>query len=255
MFSDAKLRAGASLLGHPKKRLRVVLQGFLGGCLLLCIFIAVKLVPLGNASAIFFCTPVFTFAFAVVMLRERMGGYRFLISVFMIAGVLLITRYMENRKLRNAGRFLLLSHFICSRPPFLFDDGGMTPPCPEPPHPANATCSSFKSNSSGNGTSDGGHHPKADDADVFSVPGYMCAVAVPLLSAVVSILTRQLKDIRASVLMFWFGVGAVVVGFGGLFATGNYEGFFAYSPLEFTYIAGIIVLGIAGNVSYTFAVR
>jgi drug/metabolite transporter (DMT)-like permease len=67
------------------------LQGLLGGLLLLCIFVTIKLVPLGNASAIFFCTPVFTFVFAVCMLGERMGAYRVAISTVMLAGVLLIT--------------------------------------------------------------------------------------------------------------------------------------------------------------------
>ena len=49
------------------------------------------------------------------------------------------------------------------------------------------------------------------EVDHFSVAGYLCAVAVPLLSAVVSIMTRQLREIRPSVIMFWFGVGSLVV--------------------------------------------
>ena len=41
-----------------KARNTIFLQGFFGGLLLLAIFVAVKNVPLGDVSAIIFCTPV-----------------------------------------------------------------------------------------------------------------------------------------------------------------------------------------------------
>ena len=47
-------------LGPREIRCKIFMQGFFGGLLLLAIFLAVKHVPLGNASAIFFCTPVST---------------------------------------------------------------------------------------------------------------------------------------------------------------------------------------------------
>ena len=58
-------------LGPSGVRRRTVIQGLLGGILLAAMFIAIKLVPLGNASAIMFCTPVFTFIMAPFMLGER----------------------------------------------------------------------------------------------------------------------------------------------------------------------------------------
>ena len=57
--------------GPKEVRLRTVIQGLLGGILLAALFGAVSIVPLGNASAIMFCTPVFTFLMAPFMLRER----------------------------------------------------------------------------------------------------------------------------------------------------------------------------------------
>ena len=38
----------------------ILLQGILGGLLILCVYVAVRNVPLGNCTAIFFCTPVNT---------------------------------------------------------------------------------------------------------------------------------------------------------------------------------------------------
>ncbi len=54
-----------------------------------------------------------------------------------------------------------------------------------------------------------------DVSQVFSPIGYVCAVLVPLLSAIISILTRQLKDIHASIVMFWFASGTFIIGCGG----------------------------------------
>ena len=170
-YAELKWR-GVSPLGPREHRWRIVTQGLLGGFLLLCLFIAIKHVPLGSASAIFFCTPVFTFVFAVTMLKERLGAYRVLISALMIGGVLLITR-----------------------PPFIF------PPDFVPSH------------HDGNGTQQ--HQGQGDESEAFSTMGYMCAIAVPLFSAIVSIMCRQLKEVRPSVLMLWFGVGALIVSVGG----------------------------------------
>ena len=73
-------------------RRQIFLQGFCGGLLLLGIFVAIQNVPLGNASAIFFCTPVATFIFAVPLLREPLKAYRLMIITFMMSGVALMTR-------------------------------------------------------------------------------------------------------------------------------------------------------------------
>ncbi len=164
MFADLQFK-NVDWRGPEGHRTRITIQGMMGGVLLLSIFVAIKHIPLGNASAIFFCTPVFTFLFAVTMLKEHMGAYRIVISALMISGVLLITR-----------------------PPFLFEADPVS--------------------------NDGGAGDKSEDGGMVAL-GYACAVAVPLLSAVVSIMTRQLKDLRPSVIMLWFGIGSLVVSFGG----------------------------------------
>ena len=52
------LKTKTPWLGPREARNKIFLQGLFGGMLLLAIFVAVRHVPLGNASAIFFCTPV-----------------------------------------------------------------------------------------------------------------------------------------------------------------------------------------------------
>ena len=116
------------------------------------------------------------------MLGERFGCYRLLISIFMITGVILITR-----------------------------PGAFFPPDDSKSYPTNMSIN--YSNGSG---------PFVDSKCVWgessmitnSTLGYVAGVFVPILSAIVSIWTRQCKNIDATILMFWFGVGTFVVAIG-----------------------------------------
>ena len=92
VMGSAVLWTKKSFLGPKETRRQMFLQGFCGGLLLLAIFVAIQHVPLGNASAIFFCTPVATFIFAVPLLKEPLKGYRLMIITFMLSGVALMTR-------------------------------------------------------------------------------------------------------------------------------------------------------------------
>ena len=94
--------------------------------------------------------------------------FRSAITIFMISGVVLITR-----------------------PPFLFGHQLV---------PDNSTNHTVP-------------EPDIDGAspELLVTMGYVCAICVPLLSAIISILTRQCKHVPAYLLMFWFGTGALIV--------------------------------------------
>jgi len=81
-----------SFWGPKETRFQMFLQGLCGGLLTLSILVAIQHVPLGNAAAIFFCTPVATFIFGWPMLKEPLKGYRLMIIIFMMSGAALITR-------------------------------------------------------------------------------------------------------------------------------------------------------------------
>jgi len=141
---------------------------------------------------------------------------RCVISVLMISGVILITR-----------------------PPFIFHDNISTCNTTDHTLPNNTidlnntyfeTFKAFNTNDSKDffglvvtdlaaaASSSNQHQGKDTNGEVamtFSPLGYICAILVPLMSAIVSILTRQLRDVHAGVLMFWFGTGALCVATGG----------------------------------------
>lgn len=195
---------------------RLVIQGILGGLLLLCIFVAIKNVPLGNASSIFFCTPVFTFILAVFMLNERMGCYRGLISILMITGVILITRppiFFPSEaipvKCEPAHDNLTIGNMMMATTAFTLAGPGI------PYHDLKLQQQDHHQPDCHNQTQpDEVNHVEGTN---YTLVGYLCCIAVPCLSALVSILTRQLKVFHPAILMFWFGVGAFIVGVGGKF--------------------------------------
>lgn len=190
----------SGFLGPKEARKKIFAQGTFGGLLLLAIFVAIEHVPLGNASAIFFCTPVFTFIFATFTLGEPLKGYRLLIIVFMLTGVTLITR-----------------------PSWMGFPGD-----------ANENIGS---------------------ADHSRTLGYICAILVPTLSAIVSIWTRQCRKVQVTIVMFWFAVGSCFWALIGIAAFHQWSEVFKLTATEVGWTAAIVALGMIGNISYTVAVK
>ena len=111
--------------------------------------------------------------------------------------------------------------------------------------------------------------------------GYVAAWLVPVLSAFVSIWTRQCRNVNAQLLMFWFGCGSLfwaviggklsfpdfnldrifffVLSMTKFIFTGTAFGKIKYSfnltSEEAAYTMAIVFLGILGNLCYTFAVK
>ena len=88
------------LLGPREIRCKIFMQGSFGGLLLLAIFVAVKHVPLGNASAIFFCTPVST------LVQDLFSSGSFIrlniSSKYSFLGIHLLVCHMYSRRIPQA---------------------------------------------------------------------------------------------------------------------------------------------------------
>ena len=67
-----------------------VWRGFIGTCAMALNFLALGFLPLPEITAIGFATPLFISIFAIFLLGERIGIYRFCALIVGLVGVLII---------------------------------------------------------------------------------------------------------------------------------------------------------------------
>jgi len=103
-------------------------------------------------------------------------------------------------------------------------------------------------------------HKSADHSedDISSVHthvdaiGLVAAIAVPILSAYLVILTHQCKEVHYSVLVFYYAVGGLIVSIIGFTTVTDMK--IDYQPQEWGLVVFIAVLGLIGNILMTKAV-
>eukprot|EP00092_Neocalanus_flemingeri_P106810 GFUD01137062.1.p1 GENE.GFUD01137062.1~~GFUD01137062.1.p1 ORF type:complete len:229 (-),score=46.73 GFUD01137062.1:133-789(-) len=149
-----------------------------------------------------------------IILRDHCGVWRCLVAITLLGGVM-----------------------ILSRPPALF---------PPTPHP-NAT------NNSLHDLEHGDHHGQANEGG-YELVGILCALAVPVLSSWIVIITRQAKHVHYSVLVFWFGVGGLIVSLIGIFAIDTDPMFNNWDMREWILSFMVALVGILGTISMNKAV-
>jgi len=131
---------------------------------------------------------------------------------------------------------LLTGVMILSRPPALF-----------PPTPATANHTS--------GAHINDDHDLSDDDDAgYDLVGVLASLAVPTLSAWIVIITRQAKHVHYSVLVFWFGVGGLVVSIVGMFLRDSDHMIQTWNIKEWMLSFMVALLGILGSIAMTKAV-
>ena len=135
------------------------------------------------------------------------------------------------------GACLLCGVVIISRPPALFPAHA--------PAPANTT------NVTGAGPGDPGAGVTKAPYDLV---GLGFALAVPLLSAWVSIITRELRHLHYSVLVFWFAVGGLAISVVGVACLDSVALFRGWTWVTWLLSLQQAVLGILGSVLMTKAV-
>jgi len=206
-----------NIFGTPDfaTRWRLVAQGVLGGFLLLGIFVAVARMPLGDCTAIFFSSPAFTMVLSCIILKDHCGVWRCLVAITLLTGVM-----------------------ILSRPPALF-----------PPTPAIAN------HTSRTHTNDDPDPDMSDNNEGgYDLVGVLASLSVPTLSAWIVIITRQAKHVHYSVLVFWFGVGGLVVSLVGMFLRDSEHMIQTWSIKEWMLSFMVALVGILGSIAMTKAV-
>jgi len=131
---------------------------------------------------------------------------------------------------------LLTGVMILSRPPALF---------PPTPATANHTTSAHTNDD----------HDLSDyNEGGYDLVGVLASLAVPALSAWIVIITRQAKHVHYSVLVFWFGVGGLVVSLVGMFLRDSDHMIQTWNIKEWMLSFMVALLGILGSIAMTKAV-
>merc|ERR1711994_911854 len=131
---------------------------------------------------------------------------------------------------------LLAGVMVLSRPPSLF-----------PAVPATANDSVHTDHHVPHG------HGEANDGG-YDLVGVLAALAVPTLSAWIVIITRQAKHVHYSVLVFWFGVGGLIVSIIGICAMDKDPMFHNWEIRQWMLSFMIALVGILGSIVMTKAV-
>ncbi len=67
-------------------------QGIAVGLVVLCIFLSVQAIPLGDALTLVFSSPLFTMILSAIVLKSRMGLYKIMFCIILIIGIVLVVR-------------------------------------------------------------------------------------------------------------------------------------------------------------------
>ena len=75
-----------------KTKVKVLCQAIFGGMMMFCLFEAISRLPIGDFSAIAFSSPCFTMILASFLLKEKCGVVRVVVGCLLISGVVVISR-------------------------------------------------------------------------------------------------------------------------------------------------------------------
>merc|ERR1712217_97444 len=120
----------------------------------------------------------------------------------------------------------------------------------------------FSSNA--NNSTDSSHHyhdhdddhdeDPGDDDGGYDVLGVVAALAVPIISACIGIIVRPVKHVHYSVLLFWVGVGGVIVSIIGIISSNNDAMFHNWNIRQWILSFMVAVLSILGSIMMIKAV-
>ena len=78
---------------HPNRlKALILLQGLLGGLMIICAFISVLFLPLGDAMTLMFSTPISTMILAAIFLGHRLRLFKLTFGMVLLSGTILVVR-------------------------------------------------------------------------------------------------------------------------------------------------------------------
>lgn len=195
-------------------RILVSLQGILGGLRVFLTFACVGYMPLGDALTLVFTEPLWTIILSKFILHIRIGVWKTLFGLVLVTGVVL-----------------------CVQPPFLFPDPSIIDA------PIDNT-----TDINGNVTAANSLQDEPGSDNYFLGAGL--AIGAALTGSLANILIAKCEIITSSVLVFYSGMGGVIVAlFCSIFDPYN-KIVFSISDISLNDWAILLALGASGMIGY-----
>jgi len=191
----------------------VCLQGVLGGLRVFLTFACVGYMPLGDALTLVFTEPLWTILLSKVILKIRIGVWKTLFGLVLVSGVIL-----------------------CVQPPFLF---------PNDDEPLN---NNNNANASATSDSNGTSGDKLDTDNYFLGAGL--AIGAAVTGSLANILIAKCEVVTSSVLVFYSGMGGVIVALLCSIFDPNNKIVFSISDISLDDWLILVALGASGMIGY-----
>jgi len=160
--------------------LMTIIQGLLGGLMIICSFSCVLLMPLGDALTLIFSSPLITMILASAFLGHKMRLFKITLGAVLLSGIILVVR-----------------------PPFLFNDiGSSSQDSSKAWHnPKSFVTLYFQRD-----------YQKADeDYNTYYYIGAGLAGSGALISGFLNLAINYCRQVNSVVLLLWSGLGGLLV--------------------------------------------
>ncbi|XP_023335735.1 solute carrier family 35 member G1 isoform X1 [Eurytemora carolleeae] len=215
-------------LGPSGLRLKIIMQGIVGGVLLLAIYLSINRLPTDVVALFFFSVPGFAMVLSAAILKEHFAIFRAFIILIVLSGTFLLihptTIFSQIVNVLPLNGSVLLEEDISNLPTLLVRINILG-------WPINFKQANFSLN-----------EINLDNLDAI---GIIASLSTPILTAYLCILMKQCQIIHFSVSLFWTGLGGLGVSVPALFILGQVNIFQGVEEWCFGFLIG--ALGLAGN--------
>jgi drug/metabolite transporter (DMT)-like permease len=196
-----------------KKYFVLIGQGVLAGLNMMCSYLGVLYIPLGDALTIIYTAPIFTMIFSYIFLRIRQGFWKMSLDIILMIGVILVIR-----------------------PPFMF--------------PQNTPKLQFLQQSKKTNQTLMTGEKKSMEIETFHWMGVAMSLGASCIGGLMNVSINYLKEVDSGTVYFWNGLMSIVCSFAFLSFDQNSLIFFDTKNVDLETVgklAALASIGICSN--------
>ena len=197
-----------------KKYCVLIGQGVLAGLNMMCSYLGVLYIPLGDALTIIYTAPIFTMIFSYIFLRTRQGLWKVSLAILLMIGVILVIR-----------------------PPFIF---------PQNPPKLQFLQQRKKTNQTFNAA----EKISSMDLETIHWMGVAMSLGASCIGGLMNVSINYLKEVDSGTVYFWNGLMSIICSFAFLSFDQNSQIFFNMKNVDLETVgklAALASIGICSN--------